>query len=170
MPTMPAHSGWSSLIAPLPISVGETGMSSFSASATSSADASLTITPPPATISGRSAPASSSSARSMAATGAAGRVHSSCTSVSASYSMSGPFCTFRGRSISTGPGRPSRAIRNASRNAHGSCAVSFTCTAHLQTGRAISTMSTAWNASRCSTSVFAWPVMQIIGIESASAV
>ncbi len=31
-------------------------------------------------------------------------------------------------------------------------------------------MSTAWNASWCSLLVGAWPVMQIIGMESASAV
>jgi hypothetical protein len=40
----------------------------------------------------------------------------------------------------------------------------------LVTGRAISTMSTAWNASWCSFALGAWPVMQMIGTESASAV
>ena len=76
MPTMPAHSGWSSGIAPLPISVGETGMSSVSASSTSSSAALATITPPPATMIGRSAPASSSSARSIAAGFGAGFAYS----------------------------------------------------------------------------------------------
>lgn len=80
------------------------------------------------------------------------------------------FWTSIGRSMSTGPGRPERAIRNASRKIHGSCAASLTCTAHLVTGLAISTMSTAWNASVCSLSDAACPVMQMIGIESACAV
>ena len=72
--------------------------------------------------------------------------------------------------MSTGPGRPSCAMRNACRKTHGSCAVSLTWIAHFVTGLAISTMSTAWKASLCSTSVGACPVMQIIGIESAWAV
>jgi hypothetical protein len=72
--------------------------------------------------------------------------------------------------MSTGPGRPDRAILNASLNSHGACAGSLSCTAHLVTGLAISTMSTAWNASWCSLEVTACPVTQIIGIESASAV
>jgi hypothetical protein len=72
--------------------------------------------------------------------------------------------------MSTGPGRPDRAIRNASRNTHGAWAASLSCTAHFVTGLAISTMSTAWNASWCSFARGACPVMQIIGMESASAV
>ena len=78
--------------------------------------------------------------------------------------------TSSGRSISTGPGRPERATRNASRKTHGIWAVSLTCTDHLVTGLAISTMSTAWKASLWSTAVGAWPVMQMMGIESAIAV
>jgi hypothetical protein len=46
----------------------------------------------------------------------------------------------------------------------------LSCTAHFVTGFAISTMSTAWNASWCSLDRSACPVMQIIGMESASAV
>lgn len=80
------------------------------------------------------------------------------------------FWTSIGRSMRTGPGRPDRAIRNASRKIHGSCAASFTWTAHFVTGRAISTMSTAWNASWCSFVVAACPVMHRIGTESACAV
>jgi len=45
--------------------------------------------------------------------------------------------------MSTGPDRPERAIRNASRKIHGNCAGSRTCTAHFVTGVAIATMSTA---------------------------
>ncbi|GAA2772759.1 hypothetical protein GCM10020219_048520 [Nonomuraea dietziae] len=70
----------------------------------------------------------------------------------------------------TGPGRPDLAILNASRNTHGAWAGSLSWTAHLVTGLAISTMSTAWKASWCSLSVAAWPVTQIMGMESASAV
>ena len=49
-------------------------------------------------------------------------------------------------------------------------AASLIWTAHLVTGLAISTMSTAWKPSLSSRSVRCWPVMQIIGIESAIAV
>src|SRR5205807_7071693 len=56
------------------------------------------------------------------------------------------------------------------RNTHGTWAVSFTCTDHLVTGLAISAMSTAWNASLWSRWVGAWPVMQMMGMESAHAV
>ena len=72
--------------------------------------------------------------------------------------------------MSTGPGRPERAIRNASRNTHAAWAGSVSCTAHFVTGLAISTMSTAWNASWCSSARSACTVMQMIGMESASAV
>jgi hypothetical protein len=133
-------------------------------------DASARITPPPGISIGRSACSSIATASRMAAGFGAGFSNGSARSQSGSQSTSGPFWMFSGRSISTGPGRPSLAIRNACRNTHGICAVSFTCTAHLVTGLAISTMSTAWKASLCRTSVGAWPVMQIIGIESAIAV
>ncbi len=72
--------------------------------------------------------------------------------------------------MSTGPGRPDRATRKASRNTQAACAGSLSCTAHLVTGLAISTMSTAWNDSWWSLPFCAWPVMQIIGMESAIAV
>ena len=51
--------GWVSSIAPLPFQVVTTGAPSRSASARSSAVASAEITPPPATMTGRFAPASS---------------------------------------------------------------------------------------------------------------
>jgi hypothetical protein len=69
--------------------------------------------------------------------------------------------------MSTGPGLPSWAMRKASLKVHTSWAGSLTCTAHLVTGLAISTMSTAWKASLWSRFVGACPVMQIWGIESA---
>ena len=71
-PTIPAISGWSSGIAPQPISVGTTGTPTVSANSTSSGAASAVMTPPPAMISGRSAAPSMSSARSACARVAAG--------------------------------------------------------------------------------------------------
>ena len=59
---MPAMSRWSSGSAPQPISVGTTGVSTSSANSTSRSAASALMIPPPATISGRSAAASMSSA------------------------------------------------------------------------------------------------------------
>ncbi len=52
----------------------------------------------------------------------------------------------------------------------GSRAGSRTVTAHLVTGLAIVSMSTAWKSSLWSLARGAWPVMQRIGIESAWAV
>ena len=90
-------------------------------------------------------------------------------SISLSHSIS-CFCTSSGRSMRTGPGRPDRAMRKASRKIHGACSALCTWTAHFVTGLAISTMSTAWNASSCSFVDTAWPVMHRIGTESACAV
>ncbi len=70
----------------------------------------------------------------------------------------------------TGPGRPSRAMRNASRNTHGICAASLHRNDFLTTGLTISQMSTAWKPSRCSWLTGTWPVIVTIGIESAIAV
>ena len=61
-PAMPAISGWSSGMLPQPIRVGITGTFSSSANSTSRSPASALMMPPPATISGRSAAASMSSA------------------------------------------------------------------------------------------------------------
>ena len=52
---MPAISGWSSGMVPQPIRVGITGVFVSSANSCSSALASALMTPPPETISGRSA-------------------------------------------------------------------------------------------------------------------
>src|SRR5258707_577316 len=62
-PTLQPFSTWSSGIAPFPIQVVTTGAPRNSATATRSAAASAVIAPPPATITGRSAPASSLAAR-----------------------------------------------------------------------------------------------------------
>ena len=64
---MPALSGWSSGMVPQPIRVGTTGTPVSSANSTSRSAASALITPPPATISGRSAATSMSIAFSICA-------------------------------------------------------------------------------------------------------
>ena len=69
---MPAISGWSSGMLPQPISVGITGTPVSSANSTRRALASAPMTPPPATISGRSAAFSISIALSTCARVAAG--------------------------------------------------------------------------------------------------
>ncbi|MNN50677.1 hypothetical protein D3C81_1652750 [compost metagenome] len=69
---MPAWSGWSSASTPQPISVGTTGTLTSSANSTSSSEASALITPPPHTISGRSAALSMEMAFSIWAREAAG--------------------------------------------------------------------------------------------------
>ncbi len=169
MPAMPANRGWSSGKAPLPISVTWTGTCRCSASARSSAAASAMTTPPPARMRGRRAPMSMSIAARTAGAVGCGTSTGSGVSISASYRQV-PRCTSIGRSIRTGPGRPDLAILKASLNTQGAWAGSFSWTAHLVTGLAISTMSTAWNASWWSLSRAACPVMQIMGMESARAV
>src|SRR5215216_2111244 len=77
--------------------------------------------------------------------------------------------TSKGRSISTGPGRPERIRWNACWNAPGTCAGSSTVVASLVTGLAMAAMSTAWKSSLCSRAVGACPVMHRIRMESAAA-
>jgi hypothetical protein len=69
---MPAMSGWSSAMAPQAISVGITGTPVASAKRTSRSAASALMTPPPATMSGRSAAFSMPMAFSICARVAAG--------------------------------------------------------------------------------------------------
>jgi len=88
--------------------------------------------------------------------------------VSTSNSISA-ICTSKGRSISTGPGRPERIRWKACWKARGTWAGSSTVIAILVTGVAIAAMSTAWKSSLCSRAVGAWPVMQRIGMESPDA-
>ena len=76
-------------------------------------------------------------------------------------------CTSIGRSISTGPGRPERIRWKACWKARGTCPGSRTVTAHLVTGLAMVSMSTAWKSSLCSLARGAWPVTQRIGMLSA---
>lgn len=56
-------------------------------------------------------------------------------------------CTSSGRSMSTGPRRPSRMSQKARWKVPGTCAPSLTVTAHLLTGLAMEAMSTAWKSS-----------------------
>jgi len=70
-------------------------------------------------------------------------------------------------SISTGPGRDERIRWNAFWNTRGTRAGSRTVTAHLVTGLAMDSMSTAWKSSLYSLSRGACPVMQRIGMLSA---
>ena len=78
-------------------------------------------------------------------------------------------CTSKGRSISTGPGRPERIRWNACPNAPGTWAGSSTVIAIFVSGAAMAEMFTAWKSSLCSLATGAWPVMHRIGIESAAA-
>ena len=102
----------------LPFMVIATGIPSFSASSTSSARASEAVTPPPATITGRSAFASIASARSTApASGgiryAGNRVYCSSIRTSNSPSPATSSPSRPGNSRCTGPGVPVVAVRNA---------------------------------------------------------
>jgi len=72
--------------------------------------------------------------------------------------------------MSTGPGRPSRASRKASRSIAGTWSGIVKHQAALQTGAAMRAMSTAWKASLPSWEVTFCPVMAIRGIESTWAV
>ena len=69
--------------------------------------------------------------------------------------------------MSTGPGRPERIRWKACWNTRGTCAGSRTVTAHLVTGLAMDSMSTAWKSSLYRRARGAWPVMHRMGIESA---
>ncbi len=136
---------------PQPMSVGMTGVFMISASVTSCSDASAVMMPPPATMTGRSALTIIPRALEMALRSGRGLMTGSGETASGSCSISS-FCTSRGRSMCTGPGRPDFMIWNAWRKAHGTCAASITMIDHLVTGRVIAAMSTAWKSSLCSLS------------------
>ena len=108
------------------------------------------------------------SAFSIALRWGLGLVTGSGASASGSYSISSRWTSI-GRSMWTGPGRPSRMIWKARRNTKGTCAPSITQTDHLVTGRAIAAMSIAWKSSLWSLARGAWPVMHRIGMLSAMA-
>ena len=72
-PIEPTACGWSQAMALLPAWVSATGMRCLAAKAVSVAVASLNSTPPPATISGRSAVRSSSTTRASSSGSAPGR-------------------------------------------------------------------------------------------------
>jgi hypothetical protein len=71
-----------------------------------------------------------------------------------------------GISISTGPGRPEAARRNASRTVAPTSSTLRTCVFHFVTVRVIPSASHSWNARVPIEAVATWPLMQRIGIES----
>ena len=109
---LPAASGWSSGMAPLPSTVVKTGARRRSASRSSSASAPLLITPPPAHMTGRRAAVNSRAACAIRSASAGGRVASAAGGIvrsSLSSSVS------QGISSAAGRGRPLRICANASR-------------------------------------------------------
>ncbi len=78
-------------------------------------------------------------------------------------------CTSKGRSISTGPGRPLRNRWKACWKQRGTSAGSRTVSLHLVTGLLMDSMSTAWKSSLYKRARGAWPVMHRIGMLSAMA-
>ena len=73
-------------------------------------------------------------------------------------------------STSTGPGRPERAITNASRSVRAMCLASVTSELCLVIGSVMPVTSTSWKASVPSTFEDTWPVMKTVGDESSIAV
>ncbi len=69
-------------------------------------------------------------------------------------------------STSTGPGRPVRAMWNASRSVSASWFASLTRKLCLVIGIVIPVMSASWKASLPTTGVGTWPVIATIGTES----
>ena len=69
-------------------------------------------------------------------------------------------------STSTGPGRPVRAMWNASATTRGMSAGSVTRKLCFETGIVMPTMSASWNASVPMNDAPTWPVIATSGIES----
>ena len=69
-------------------------------------------------------------------------------------------------SISTGPGRPLRAMWNASLNTRGMSSTSDTSHECFTIGIVMPVMSASWNASVPIRYVCTWPVMHTSGVES----
>ncbi len=122
---------------PQPISVGTTGTPVSSANSTSRSAASALMMPPPATMRGRSAASSRSSALSIWARRRGRLVHRQRLRRCPGRTRSRACCTSIGRSISTGPGRPERIRWNACWKVPGTCAGSSTVTAIFVSGFAI---------------------------------
>src|SRR5471032_3712018 len=80
--------------------------------------------------------------------------------------LHGVFDTSFGMSISTGPGRPVRAIKNAFLTVAASSRTSLTRKLCLTQGRVMPTVSHSWNASWPIAAVGTWPLMMTSGMES----
>ena len=104
-PPGPPLRTWSSGMEPLPLKVVTTGAPRCSARATSSAHASEPMAPPPATITGRFAPTSSSAAR-WDSTGSGRTLPSGSTGVAGRSAFTVSACASMAMSTWTGPGRP----------------------------------------------------------------
>src|SRR5690606_38649785 len=77
------------------------------------------------------------------------------------------FCTSFGTSMTTGPGRPVRAISNAVRTVASSRVGSVTRKTCLATEPMIALTGASWNASVPIADVGTWPQITTIGTESA---
>ena len=150
-------SGWVSSIAPFPFQVVTTGAPSRSASSTSSAEASEPMTPPPATITGRFAPASIRAASSTNVASGRGRPRASRSSRSGSVTEAASAWTSIGTSSRTGPGRPVRIAFQARCRTNGSSSTRDGCHHSLTTGSKIRGLSATCRRSSSWSSP--WPRM-----------
>nr|WP_246274226.1 hypothetical protein [Phytohabitans houttuyneae] len=152
-PTTPTDSGWVPGMVSLPLAEVATGMPSASASATSSAPARDARTPPPATMTGRRASASSrSTAATLCSSGAgrtggtwakAGSTSGSALACAVSSWPSLPWiCRW------TGPGAPVVATRNACRSMSGNRSASSIVPLNFVTGSKAGRSSISWYTCR----------------------
>ena len=149
-PATPTLSGFLSSIAAFALSDVVTGICNFSANSTSSACAPDETTPPPATIIGRCAFASTASASRTRDGSGSGRNAGTCLNLSstrgvrsASASPIEPPCNPLRRRCA-GPGAPVVAARNAWRIKSGSRFTSSTCALNLVTASNWLKSSTSW--------------------------
>src|SRR6476659_1044764 len=77
------------------------------------------------------------------------------------------FCTSFGTSMTTGPGRPVRAISNAVRTVVSSLSGSVTRKMCLATEPMMEDTGASWNASDPMALLGTWPQMTTMGMESA---
>ncbi|MFD0522366.1 hypothetical protein [Paractinoplanes durhamensis] len=133
----------------LPFADVATGMPSFSANAVNTAPAPEARTPPPATITGRSASASSRSTAFMSSSCGAGRIGGTwpkigSTSGSASVSARSSWPSLPWICRWTGPGAPVVATRNACRSMSGNRSASSMVALSLVTGSNAGRSSISW--------------------------
>ena len=166
MPSIPMKPGWSVGIAPRPFSVPTAGMPLRSANARSSRSARAIPTPPPKYITGVLASAISALAAAIAAL-SIGDFGSGWTSNGGTAAVITP--TSFGRSTSTGPGRPERAMWNASAMVRGMSAVFRMTKLCFTIGRVIPKILTSWKASVPIKGEATCPVIATIGTLSRKA-